>query len=206
MRGTSTPTALMVAPVVNGYAPELDKRLPYDPEARRSCWPRPAIRTASRSGMNCPNDRYVNDAEICQAVAAMLARIGVKINLDGRNQGDLLPQGPAARHSFYMLGWTPASLDSHNALFALMATPGDGGQGQFNLGAYSNPRLDELTRKIASENNVAKRQAMIAEAFKIHAEDIGHLPLHQQPLVWGMKKNVEMVQLANNFNPAQVGA
>jgi peptide/nickel transport system substrate-binding protein len=98
-----------------------------------------------------------------------------------------------------MLGWTPANLDSHNALFALMATPGEGGQGQFNLGAYSNPRLDELTQKIASENNVAKRQAMIAEAFKIHADDIGHLPLHQQPLVWGMRKNVDMVQLANNF-------
>jgi peptide/nickel transport system substrate-binding protein len=41
---------------------------------------------------------------------------------------------------------------------------------------------------------------MIAEAFKIHAQDIGHLPLHQQPLVWGMKKNVELVQQANNFN------
>ncbi len=80
-----------------------------------------------------------------------------------------------------------------------MATPGEGGQGQFNLGAYSNPRLDELVARIASENNAAKRNALIAEAFKIHADDIGHLPLHVQPLVWGMKKSVEMVQLANNF-------
>ena len=81
-----------------------------------------------------------------------------------------------------------------------MATPGEDGQGQFNLGGYSNPRLDELTQKIASENNRAKRKAMIAEAFKIHADDFGHLPLHQQPLVWGMKKNMELVLLANNFN------
>ena len=41
---------------------------------------------------------------------------------------------------------------------------------------------------------------MIAEAFKIHADDIGHLPLHQQALAWGMKKNIELVQLADNFN------
>jgi peptide/nickel transport system substrate-binding protein len=81
-----------------------------------------------------------------------------------------------------------------------MATPGEGGQGQFNLGAYSNPRVDELTRAIASEIDPAKRQTMISEAFRIHAEDIGHIPLHQQMLTWGMKKSIELVQLADNFN------
>jgi len=81
-----------------------------------------------------------------------------------------------------------------------MATPAESGQGQYNIGYYSNPRVDELTHKIASENDPAKRQAMISEAFKIHAEDIGHIPLHQQPLIWGMKKNVDLVQLADNFN------
>ena len=81
-----------------------------------------------------------------------------------------------------------------------MSTPGDGGQGQFNLGSYSNPRVDELTRAIASETDQAKRQAMISEAFKIHAGDIGHIPLHQQALTWAMKKNVDLVQLPDNFN------
>jgi peptide/nickel transport system substrate-binding protein len=94
----------------------------------------------------------------------------------------------------------PASLDSHNALFALMATPGPNGQGQVNAGGYSNPRVDELTRLIASETNRARRQAMITEAFKIHADEIGHLPLHQQPLLWAMKNNIDLVQLATNFN------
>ena len=41
---------------------------------------------------------------------------------------------------------------------------------------------------------------MIAEAFRIHSDDIGHLPLHQQALAWGMKKNIELVQLADNYN------
>jgi peptide/nickel transport system substrate-binding protein len=41
---------------------------------------------------------------------------------------------------------------------------------------------------------------MIAEAFKIHQDDIGHLPLHQQALAWGMKKSVSLTQLADNFN------
>ena len=82
-----------------------------------------------------------------------------------------------------------------------MASPGAGGQGQFNLGSYSNPKLDELTAKISSETDQGKRSAMIAETFRIHADDVGHLPLHQQALAWGMKKTVNLVQLADNFNP-----
>jgi peptide/nickel transport system substrate-binding protein len=81
-----------------------------------------------------------------------------------------------------------------------MATP-QGGQGQFNLGSYSNPKLDELTTKIGLETDKAKRNAMIAEAFRIHADDVGHLPLHQQALAWGMKKNVELKLLGDNYNP-----
>ena len=75
------------------------------------------------------------------------------------------------------------------------------GRGQFNLGSYSNAKLDELTLKIQSETDQPKRNAMIKEAFEIHAGDIGHLPLHQQALAWGMKKNIELTQLPDNFMP-----
>jgi peptide/nickel transport system substrate-binding protein len=39
--------------------------------------------------------------------------------------------------------------------------------GQFNLGSYCNPKLDELTNKIKSETDKPKRDAMIEAAFKI---------------------------------------
>jgi peptide/nickel transport system substrate-binding protein len=150
--------------------------------------------------MNCPNDRYVNDAEICQAVAVMLARIGVKIDLIAETKATYFPKVLSRDTSFYLIGWAPGTYDSHNPLYALMSTPGEGGQGQFNLGAYSNARVDELTHAIASETDASKRQAMISDAFKIHAQDIGHLPLHQQMLTWGMKRSIELVQRADNFN------
>ena len=51
----------------------------------------------------------------------------------------------------------------------------------------------------AVETDKAKRQAYIAEATKIHQDDIGHLPLHQQGLAWGVSKKVDLVQLADNF-------
>jgi peptide/nickel transport system substrate-binding protein len=100
-----------------------------------------------------------------------------------------------------MLGWTPGTYDAHNALNALFRCVDDKGTGQFNLGSYCNPKVDELTQKIQSETDKAKRDAMIKEAFKLHSEDIGHLPLHQQALAWGVSRKVDLVQLADNFMP-----
>jgi peptide/nickel transport system substrate-binding protein len=201
MRNAATPTALMIAPGIKGFVPELNKRLPYDPEAARKLLADAGYPNGFEVGMNCPNDRYVNDGEICQAVAANLARIGVKVNLQTESKATYFPKILRRDTSFYLLGWTPGTYDAHNPLASLMATPNDKGQGQFNLGSYSNPKVDELTAKIQSETDQAKRQAMITEAFKIHQDDVGHIPLHQQALAWAMKKNVSLVQLPDNFMP-----
>jgi peptide/nickel transport system substrate-binding protein len=130
----------------------------------------------------------------------MLARVGVKVSLVAESKSTYFPKILRRDTSFYLLGWTPGSYDSHNPLYTVMSTPGEAGQGQWNLGSYSNARVDELTRQIASETNPELRQAMISEAFKIHQDDIGHIPLHQQPITWAMKRNVRLVQRADNFN------
>jgi peptide/nickel transport system substrate-binding protein len=199
MRGASAPTGLMIAPGIKGFPADLNKRLPHDSEAAKKLLADAGYPQGFEVGMNCPNDRYVNDEEICKAVAAMLARVGVKINLMAESKSTYFPKILSRNTSFYLLGWTPGSYDSHNPLFALMATPGVGGQGQFNLGSYSNAKVDELTRAIAIETDVGKRTAMIREAMQIHQDDVGHLPLHQQALAWAMKKGVTTVQLADNF-------
>jgi peptide/nickel transport system substrate-binding protein len=198
MRGAAKPAALMIGEGVNGYSPDI-KRLPYDPEASKKLLAEAGYPQGFEVGMNCPNDRYVNDGAICQAVAAMLARVNVKVNLQTESKATYFPKILSRNTSFYLLGWTPGTYDAHNAFNALMATPNPSGRGQFNLGSYSNARFDELTAAIASETDPKKRAAMIAEANKIHADDIGHLPLHQQALAWAMRSNVQVVQRPDNF-------
>ena len=200
MRGASNPSALMVGPGINGFQPEM-KRLPYDVEAAKKLMAEAGYASGFEVSMNCPNDRYVNDGRICQAVAANLSRINVKINLQAETKGTYFPKVLRRDTSFYMLGWTPSTYDAHNALNALMACVDDKGAGQFNLGAYCNPKVDELTKKIQAETDKAKRNAMIKEAFDLHSADVGHLPLHQQALAWGVGKNVKLVQLADNYMP-----
>jgi len=198
MRGASTPTALMVGPGVRGFQPDMNKRLPHDVEAAKKLLAEAGYPNGFEVGMNCPNDRYVYDGQICQAVAANLARINVKVNLTAETKVSYFPKILRRDTSLYLLGWTPSTVDTHDALSSLIATPNDKGQGTFNLGAYSNPKVDELTAKIQSETDEKKRNEMIREAFKLHADDIGHIPLHQQALAWGYKNNVSLTQLPDN--------
>ncbi len=201
MRGAAVPSALMFPPQVKGYASDLSKRLPFDPEGAKKLLAEAGYPNGFEVKLNCPNDRYVNDSDICQAVAANLARVGVKINLEAESKGTYFPKILRRDTSFYMLGWTSSTVDAHNVLYPIMSSPGEGGRGQFNLGSYSNPKVDELTTKIASETDDKKRNEMIREAIKLHQDDIGHIPLHQQALNWASKKNIEMVQLPGNEMP-----
>ncbi|MGL4577257.1 MAG: ABC transporter substrate-binding protein [Burkholderiaceae bacterium] len=199
MRGAATPSALMVAPGVNGAPTDLGKRLPFDIEASKKLLTEAGYPNGFEVKMNCPNDRYVNDGAICTAIVGMLAKVGVKVNLEAESKATYFPKILRRDTSFYLLGWTPSTLDSHDVLNALIATPASGGQGQFNLGSYSNPKVDELTGALARETDQSKRNAMIREAMKIHMDDIGTLPLHQQALAWAMRRNVTLVQAPTNY-------
>ncbi|MBL8700202.1 MAG: ABC transporter substrate-binding protein [Alphaproteobacteria bacterium] len=203
MRGQSTPTALMIAPGLNGYMKEVDRRPPYDPEAARRLLAEAGYPNGFEVGMDCPNDRYINDEQICQASVAMLARIGVKVNLNAQTRAKYFAKilGPQFNTSFYMLGWTPgATYDVHNVFEPLMQTRNAATRkGAFNVGGWSNKRFDELTDLIEQETDKTKRDAMIAEAHRIHIDDVSHIPLHQQALVWAVRANVEIPQPADNW-------
>jgi peptide/nickel transport system substrate-binding protein len=153
--------------------------------------------------MDCPNDRYVNDAAICQAVVGMLARIGVKINLLAQPKAQyfakvLKPGG--FQTSFYMLGWTPASLDAQNVLNDIMGCRDDpkSSRGEANLGGYCNKEFDAIADKVLLETDTAKRDLLIKDAFEIANKDWAYIPLHQQALAWGVSKKVKLTQRADN--------
>jgi peptide/nickel transport system substrate-binding protein len=198
MRKAAKPTAMMIADSIRGYSAALDKRLPFDPTASKRLLAEAGYPDGFEVTLNCPNDRLVNDAEICQAVSAQLARVGIKVRLQVESKNTYFPRVLKRDTSFFMGSWSPVGFDAHNALYSLMATP-EGARGTWNLGAYSNPKLDTLTTAIQSETDEAKRNAMITEALQLHSDDIGHIPMHQQFIAWGMRKGVQAQQRPDNF-------
>jgi len=199
MRGLSTPSAIMISPFLFARSDEFE-RLEYDPAKSKELLAEAGYPDGFEVGMDCPNNRYVNDEKICQAVVAMLAKVGINVDLLAQPKAQYFAKilRPKRDTSFYLLGWTPGSFDSWNVLYNLIATPEDSGQGKFNVGGYSNPKVDELTAQILSETDATKRDAMIAEAFTLLHEDRGYIPLHQQGLAWGKRSNIELAQRADN--------
>ena len=173
MRGLSTPSALMIAPQLFPLSKDFT-RPKFDPDGAKKLLDRSRLsRTASRSTMDCPNDRYVNDAAICQAVVGMLARIGVKVNLLAQPKAQyfakvLKPGG--YQTSFYLLGWTPGTSDAHNVLLRHHGLPRRSEihprRGQSRRLLQQEDRRAS-TDKVLVETDTAKRDLLIKEAFEI---------------------------------------
>jgi len=202
MRGASIPSGLMIAPQIGGHAPEMNDWWAHDPGKSKALLAEAGYPDGFEITMDCPNDRYVNDEKICQAVASMLAKVGVKVKVLAQTKSKYFGKVLAQNNydtSFYLLGWTPGTMDAHQAIEPLMACrTKEKGRGLFNLGGYCNERIYELAPLIESETDQAKRQAMINEVFKLHKDEIGHITLHQQPLSWGVSERVSVVQRPDN--------
>ena len=195
----------MVGPGVNGYDPALDKRFAYDPAAAKKLLADAGYPDGFEVGFDCPNDRYVNDEQICEAVVAMLAKIGVKANLLAQTRAKFFGKINAPKYdtSFYLIGWTPGTQDALDAIKALAMTRKDK-VGVFNIGGYSNPALDDLAGKIQVELNQDKRNSLIAQALTLMKDDYAYIPLHQQIVVWATRGNVTVVPAGNNLFQLQI--
>jgi peptide/nickel transport system substrate-binding protein len=147
--------------------------------------------------MDCPNDRYVNDAAICQAVVGMLARIGVKVNLNAQPKGAVFRQGAEVRRLQDLV--LSARLDarhqdSHNVLTTswAAATIPEPRAAPSNLGGYCNKQLDALTDKVLSRPTRQARCHDQGGVMRSPIKEFGYIPLHQQALAWGVSKKVKL--------------
>ena len=198
MRGKSRNLGGLVAPQVPGFDESVDAIPTYDPEKAKQMLADAGYPEGFSLNMNCPNDRYVNDAAICQALAAMFARVGVKADLTAETKAIHFERARANETDMFMLGWaTLPMLDGYSVLSAMLHTPG-GQMGTWNPGGYSNAEVDRLTQAVATELDAEKRHEMMVEAFRIADDEVAWLPLHAQPLSWAARDAVKIPQTADD--------
>ena len=202
MRGSARPTGLMVASEVNGYNAELAAPHPYDPQKARQLLSEAGYPDGFALTLDCPNNRYINDEKICVAAAAMLAKIGVKVEVLAQPKSKFFAKVMVSGGydtSFFLFGWSPNTYDAHNVLFNLLSCRDrERNAGRMNIGGYCNPRVDELTQSVQIESDPARRQAMLDEAFTITKGEVAYLPIHEQSLSWGVRAGVVVVQRADD--------
>ncbi|MEM9369399.1 MAG: ABC transporter substrate-binding protein, partial [Planctomycetota bacterium] len=199
MRGKARVAGLMIAPPIAGYVADDDSKPGYDLEKAQALLDEAGYGDGFAMGLDCPNDRYVNDEEICLAIASMWKAIGVDTKLTAQTKGNHFPKVDRGETDAYMIGWaTLPAMDGYSPVRAMLATR-DGDYGGNNPNGYSNARIDEIARLSGSEVDEEKRQAMISEAIKIAKDEIAFIPLHQQPLSWAAADNVELTQFPDNY-------
>lgn len=198
MRGKSRNLGTLVAPQVPGFDEANDEIPAYDPELAKQMLADAGYADGFSFNMNCPNDSYVNDAAICQALAAMFARVGVKADLTAETKAIHFEHARANETDMFMLGWaTLPMLDGYSVLSAMLHTPG-GQMGTWNPGGYSNAEVDRLTEAVATELDADKRLEMMTEAFAIAKSEVAWLPLHAQPLSWAARDGVSIPQTGDD--------
>jgi peptide/nickel transport system substrate-binding protein len=198
MRGLSIPAALMVAPGVNGYLESADKPVAVNIEGAKKLLADAGFPNGFEFTLDCPNNRYVNDEEVCQAVVNMWARIGVKAKLNAMPFATFATKFQAFDSSAYLLGWGVATYDAQYTLQSLIRTRTSGPDGNFNFGRISHPPLDALVDRMKAEANPQTRDKLIREALDMTRDQVLALPLHHQMRPWAMKKGVTMVHNSND--------
>jgi peptide/nickel transport system substrate-binding protein len=198
MRGLAQPTGTLIAPQVNGWTKKVDQRWPYDINASKKLLSDAGYPNGFEVDFACPNNRYINDEEICQAVTAMWARVGVKAKLRTLPLVTYFPMIQRFEASIYMLGWGVPTFDALYSLQSLVRSLGAQGDGNYNVGRYSNPQIDAMVERIKKEIDPSTRNALIEQVLMLSHEDVSHIPLHNQVIPWAMKKNVDMYHRADN--------
>ena len=198
MRGQSVVTGTLFPEQVQGYVREEDVRLPFDAGRARTLLTEAGYPNGFEITLDCSNNRYINDEQICQAIVAMWARVGVRARLNAMPIAPFFAKIQRDDTSIYMLGWGVPTLDALYSFQSLLATRnGAQGDGIWNYGRYSNQQMDALIQRMKVETG-PQRQDAIRQALRLYRDDVAHIPLHHQMIPWAMRSTLNMPHMANN--------
>ncbi len=200
MRGQAAPTgATIVSPLGTFNDPALEKRMPFDLDAAKKLLAAAGYADGFEFTLDCPNDRYVNDEEICKTLASMWARLNLKVRVNTMPRSVYFAKLGKLDTSMYMLGWGGSVTDAETTLTPIYRTRAPGGIGDFNYGQVNDPKMDELAAASSKEPDPGKREALIKAAIRLHNEQVHHIPLHCQFIPWAARSNVDAVHRADNW-------
>jgi peptide/nickel transport system substrate-binding protein len=197
MRGQSVPAGAIVPPFVNGYTKALDTAPVPDNAKAKALLAAAGYPNGFSVSFHCPNDRYLNDEAICQAVVGMLGQIGIKANLVSQSKSLHFPLIQKAQTDFYLVGWGVPSFDSEY-IFSYLYHSRTDKFGSWNATGYANAEIDKQIEGLSSETDLAKRNAVIARIWDTVGGETLYVALHHQVLAHAMKNDLDIPVHPNN--------
>lgn len=202
MESMALPASNLVAPPVFAHDPGI-KVPAYDPQAARKLLAEAGYPDGFRLTLAAPNNRYVNDEQIAQAVAQMWTRIGIApARVETMPAATYFTKARNGEFGVALLGW--GSFAGDLALRSLLATPApEKGMGTWNWGRYANPRLDKLIEQSLATVDEAKRETLAREAMGVAMRDHAVIVLHHQYASWAMRAHLNYTGRTDEYTLAQ---
>ena len=179
-----------------GVSPNL-KPEPYDPAGAKKLLAEAGVPNGFELTIHGPNDRYINDAKICEAIGQMLSRVGIRTSVETMpksvyfNRASRGGPGKTPEFSFILVGWGAGTGEASSPLKSLLHTYDKSrGFGASNRGRYSNPEVDRMVEEALAMIDETKRQNLLAKATELAINDLGSIPLHYQVNTWAAKKGI----------------
>ncbi|HET9580895.1 MAG TPA: ABC transporter substrate-binding protein [Usitatibacter sp.] len=196
MRGTGGIGRSIFAPTVDGYDKRFDEKPVYDPARAKALLKEAGYPNGFSVDLDCSSQQPAD--AIGQAIAGMLARVGIRVAYRPLPFNILLPKLTSGDTSLYVLGWTPATFEPEGVLVPLAHSRSAPGMGEYNFGGYSNPKVDKLIDQGRLEFDPAKRSALFTEAMMVMDAEAAFVPLIHRHVTWAMRRNVKAVLRPND--------
>jgi peptide/nickel transport system substrate-binding protein len=200
MNGLSVPTGGNTPSPLAAYNdPAIEARLPFDLEGAKKLMAEAGYPNGFEVTLDCPNNRYINDEEICITLAQMWSKLNVRVRVNAMPRATYFPKLEKHDTSMYMLGWGGAVTDAETTLTPVMRNLGERGVGLYNYGRSTNAKFDQLAAQSSTEADPKKREALVKAALTEWKEQVHTIPLHRQMIPWAARQNVDVVHRADNW-------
>ena len=200
MNGQSVPTGSLVPNTLAAYNdPQLETRLPFDVTRARALLAEAGYAEGFEVTIDCPNNRYVNDEEICLSLASMWAQIKVRLKVNAQPHTLWFPRMEKLDTSLFLLGWGGAVTDAETTLTPVMRFPAPNGVGLYNWGRVKNERFEELAIASGLEADPKQREELVKAALREYQTQVHLIPLHRQMIPWAARTPVDVVHRPDNW-------
>jgi len=195
MDGLAAPAGQLMPEGASGYDPSL-KPDPYDPAQSKKLLAEAGYPSGFGLTLQGPNNRYVNDSQIVEAIAQGWSRVGVKTTVDTMPAATFFSRALKAEFSIDMTGWSSDSGEASSNLIQIFASsnPAKGRGAVLNPSHYANDSLDAVIEKAVATIDPVERETLYKQAMRQGMADMAVIPIHFQVNVYAMQKGLTMVQ------------
>lgn len=173
----------------------------YDPERAKKLLAEAGYPNGFTVKFDSPNNRYVNDFKVAEAIAGQLSKVGINATLN------LMPKSiffdyirPGDKSTLLLTGWASDTGDAgiwYRLMFYTRNKKSPNGGS--NRGHYSNPEYDALIEKADATASLPERTKYLQQATLLLQKDMPFIPLFFMEDTYGLSANIEFEPRLDNY-------